>query len=212
MLLGGAGNSIYAHRDLVERLSLSVHFQGSGNELWLDAGSKLRGQISFLGSNGTARFSRSRTLNVAAAVYDDGTLLWGPDCTAYGVRVWVHGGRTCTIGTGCLFSENIQIRTSDHHSIIDLETGVAINDPTDVTIGDRVWISEGARINKGVTIGSGSIIAGSAFVSSSVPPAQLWGGVPARLLRENVSWVDELPASAQAVDALLAWTSDYLSR
>lgn len=201
-VVGGAGNAVYAHRDMVAGLSFTVYFQGSGNELWIDAGSNLRGQIIFHGSNGTARFARSGTMNVSATIYDGGTLLWGPDCTAYGVRVWVHGGRTCTIGAGCLFSENIQIRTSDHHSIVDLETGEMINPAADVEIGDHVWISEGARIGKGVTIGSGSIIAGSAFVSADVPSAELWGGVPAKRVKAAVSWSSDYPASPETVEQL----------
>jgi acetyltransferase-like isoleucine patch superfamily enzyme len=200
---GGADNAVWVQPGF-EAHHMDVAFHGVGNALYLDQGCQLSGQIHFHGSNGSARFARSDRLNVSATIYDDSTLEWGPDCTAYGVRVWVHGGRKMTVGAGCLFSENIQIRTSDHHSIIDLETGLLLNEAADVAIGDRVWISEGARIGKGVTIGAGSIIAGSAFVVSDVPAAELWGGVPAKRLKASVSWTNEYPASAETIESAMS--------
>ncbi|UQV17199.1 acyltransferase [Brevundimonas albigilva] len=202
---GDAENDIFIHKNVVQPLALHVNFAGRGNTLWIDEGCRLQGQVLFIGSNGKARFSASGMLNVIAAVYDDGSLTWGPGCTGYQVRVWVHGGRNCTIGAGCLFSENIHIRTSDHHSIIDLDSGEVLNHAADVIIGDRVWIGEGARIGKGVTIGDGAIVAGSAYVSSDIPPAELWGGLPAKRLRGNVSWVDEFPASEAAAAQMIEW-------
>ena len=41
---------------------------------------------------------------------------------------------------------------------------------------------------KGVTIGEGSIIAAGALVNKDVPPKSLVGGVPARVIKENVEW------------------------
>lgn len=200
---GGAGNAVWVQPGF-EANQVHVAFHGVGNALFLDQGSQLRGHIQFHGSNGSARFARSGRLDISATIYDDSRLDWGPDCTAYGVRVWVHGARKMTVGAGCLFSENIQIRTSDHHSIIDLQTGLLLNEAADVAIGDRVWISEGARIGKGVTIGAGSIIAGSAFVVSDVPAAELWGGVPAKRLKAGVSWTSDYPASPQSIECAMA--------
>ena len=45
-----------------------------------------------------------------------------------------------------------------------------------------------STILKGVTIGQGSIIAAGSVVIRDVPPKSLAGGVPARILRENVEW------------------------
>ncbi|WP_312781079.1 hypothetical protein [Brevundimonas sp.] len=56
-----------------------------------------------------------------------------------------------------------------------------------------------------MTIGDGAIVAGSAYVSSDIPPAELWGGLPAKRLRGNVSWVDEFPASEAAAAQMIEW-------
>ena len=52
----------------------------------------------------------------------------------------------------------------------------------------RSWIGMGATILSGVTIGDGAIIAAGSVVNKDVPANALVGGVPARVLRENVVW------------------------
>ena len=59
-----------------------------------------------------------------------------------------------------------------------------------VIIKDNVWIGLGATILKGVTIGEGAIIAAGAVVNKDVPPHTLVGGVPAKVIRENVKIVE----------------------
>jgi serine O-acetyltransferase len=54
------------------------------------------------------------------------------------------------------------------------------------TIGDGVYIGAGARILGNIVVGSFSIIGANAVVISDVPERSAVGGVPARLLRENV--------------------------
>lgn len=50
-------------------------------------------------------------------------------------------------------------------------------------IGNDVWIGDGARIMRGVTIGNGAIVAAGAVVTRNVPPFAIVGGVPAKIIR-----------------------------
>lgn len=52
-------------------------------------------------------------------------------------------------------------------------------------IGRDVWIGHGVIILRGVEIGEGAIVAAGAVVTKSIPPYEIWGGVPARKLRDR---------------------------
>lgn len=53
----------------------------------------------------------------------------------------------------------------------------------DVTIGNDVWIGDGAVVMSGVTIGDGAVVAARAVVTKDVPPYAIVAGVPARPVR-----------------------------
>lgn len=55
----------------------------------------------------------------------------------------------------------------------------------EVTIGDRVWIPN-ALVHPGVTIGSNVVIAAGSLVNRDIPSGCLAGGIPAKVIRENV--------------------------
>lgn len=55
-----------------------------------------------------------------------------------------------------------------------------------VTIKDNAWIGANAVVLQGVTIGENSVIAAGAVVNKDVPDNCLYGGVPARLIKEIV--------------------------
>lgn len=57
------------------------------------------------------------------------------------------------------------------------------SDHAPVTIGENVWVCEGARINRGVTIGDNAIIAAGAIVTKDVPANTIAAGIPAKVIR-----------------------------
>jgi acetyltransferase-like isoleucine patch superfamily enzyme len=57
-----------------------------------------------------------------------------------------------------------------------------------IHIGNHVWIGMNVTILKGVQIGDGAIIAAGAVVTRNIPARCLAGGVPARVLKENITW------------------------
>ncbi len=60
-----------------------------------------------------------------------------------------------------------------------------------VIIEDDVWIGCNVTVLKGVTLGAGSVVAAGSVVTQSCPPHSLIGGVPARVLRKDVKWLDQ---------------------
>jgi acetyltransferase-like isoleucine patch superfamily enzyme len=96
------------------------------------------------------------------------------------------------IGKDCMLSRNIRMNTSDFHSIINQDSGKRINPPQDIEIGNHVWIGNSTFIGKGVKVGNDTIIASRAFVSGkSYPDNSVIGGLPAKVLKENVNWSRE---------------------
>ena len=56
----------------------------------------------------------------------------------------------------------------------------------DVTIEEDVWIGANVTILKGVTVGRSSIIAAGSLVIKDVPPYSIVGGVPAKVIKNEV--------------------------
>ena len=57
-----------------------------------------------------------------------------------------------------------------------------------IVIGDHVWIGMNVIVLKGVTIGEGSIVAAGSVVNKDVPPHCLVAGVPAKVVKTDVTW------------------------
>ena len=89
-----------------------------------------------------------------------------------------------SIGENVAISENVTIWDSDAHEIVGKES--AKTKP--ISIGNHVWIGINVTILKGVTIGDGAIIAAGSVVTRDIPANSLAGGVPAKVLKENVEW------------------------
>jgi acetyltransferase-like isoleucine patch superfamily enzyme len=113
------------------------------------------------------------TLSVGAGTFlNDGSAVWCDSAT--------------TIGPGCAISWGVRILDSDLHRL--MRDGEPSPDAP-VRIGQGCWIGANALIMKGAQLGDGSVVAAGAVVTSEVPPRSLVAGVPARVRRENVTWV-----------------------
>ena len=119
---------------------------------------------------------------------DGAALEVGDACTVVDAVFSLHEPRRIVVGRGCMLSAGIWISVSDMHTLVDLDTGERLNPPEDVVIGDRVWLGYESKILKGAEIGSGSIIATAAVVTGRIPPNCMAAGIPARVVRERVSW------------------------
>lgn len=85
------------------------------------------------------------------------------------------------IGDNVNISSYVKIITGSH----DIDDKYFTADFRPVYIGNYVWIGTGATILQGVTIGDGAIVAAGAVVTKDIPPYQVWGGVPAKYIRER---------------------------
>jgi acetyltransferase-like isoleucine patch superfamily enzyme len=89
------------------------------------------------------------------------------------------------IGENVAISENVSIRDCDNHKILTKTDYCSVKP---VKIGNHVWIGMNVTILKGVIIGDGVIIGAGSVVNRDIPAKCLAGGVPAKVIRENVEW------------------------
>ena len=97
-----------------------------------------------------------------------------------------------TIGRHVVISERVVMRDSDNHAVCALDESNNSIDKRDYTapivVEDHVWIGMNVTILRGVTIGEGSIIAAGSVVTKDVPPHCMAAGVPARVIKTEVTW------------------------
>jgi len=99
-------------------------------------------------------------------------------------NVQITAGDVVEIGSDFTCGRDVVIRSYDGHTIE--QEGYKISEP--IRIGNHVWVGQGATILKGVSIGEGAIIAAGALVTKDVPAHCMVGGIPAKVIRENVKW------------------------
>ena len=86
------------------------------------------------------------------------------------------------IGEHCTFANNLVMVDHDHNIYSDRT--VKPYNIGDIVIGDYVWVGANVTILKGVTIGDRAVIAAGAVVTSDVEANCIYGGVPARRIKE----------------------------
>lgn len=96
-----------------------------------------------------------------------------------GVRIQDQGG--VTIEDDVLIGHNVVLATINHDPDPAHRASMY---PGPIHISRRVWIGSNATILKGVTIGEGAIIAAGAVVTKDVPAGTVYGGVPARKIKD----------------------------
>lgn len=103
-----------------------------------------------------------------------------------------ESNRKLIIGSGCLGSAWVRMRTTDSHSILAMDTNLRINKGKDIIVGDKVWFCEGVHILKGANIGHDSVIgAGSVVTGKEFPPHCVIAGNPAKVVRSGIRWQEK---------------------
>lgn len=104
------------------------------------------------------------------------------------VHIALDEGTKIIIGEDCMFSNDIQIRSSDSHSIVDLD-GKRLNQAKDIKIGNHCWLGLGCLLLKGTEISDFTVVAaGSICTKKYIEPNVILAGNPAQIVKRNVNW------------------------
>lgn len=104
-------------------------------------------------------------------------------------QITVHEAARVSIGAHCLFGAECYIAASDVHKILDAKTGERLNLARDIELGDHVWVSARCAIFRGSIIGRDSVVGYGSVVKGTFPPGAMLAGVPARLVKEGITWL-----------------------
>lgn len=125
-----------------------------------------------------------------------GEIQIGSNCyVGEGTRIW--SAERISIGKNVLISHNVNIIDTNSHEMNSVERierykqlvetghwesrGSVITAP--IILKDDCWISFGATVLKGVTIGNGSIVAANSVVTKDVPDYAIVAGNPAQVIK-----------------------------
>ena len=161
------GSSEVVLEDGVRLRNAELLVRGRDNLLIIHEGCKFRGRIELYG--------------------DGNAVTIGSNSSICGALLAAHNGCRIDIGMNCLFSDEVELRTTDSHKIFD-EQGELLNADGNVCIGDGVWLGRGVAVLKGVSIGDGAVIGMRSVVTRSIEARVLAAGVPARKIRSNIVW------------------------
>lgn len=96
----------------------------------------------------------------------------------------IEAGRNFYVGPGCMIFSSAELHEPDP------ENPQATHRFAKVTIEDGVRMFAGAIVVPGVTLGRGCVIAANSTVTTDVPPMTMYGGSPARHLKDvSPRWV-----------------------
>ncbi|HTA27038.1 MAG TPA: acyltransferase [Bacteroidia bacterium] len=92
------------------------------------------------------------------------------------------------IGEDCLFAEGIIVRDNDGHKFGSAGSISDELENKEIKIGNHCWIGQRAMILKGVTLDTNVIVGAGAVVAGSFQSNVAVAGIPAKIIKENVSW------------------------
>lgn len=154
--------------------------------------------IKCSGNNGRVKIGKSN-------VYTNCTILLRPranveigDYTTWGGGIMITADDSnVKIGSDCMFSNTIEIRVTDGHTLYDKESKKLLNKNKDITIGNHVWIGTKAFILKS-NIADNNIIGACSFVNKDIDVHNcVIAGTPAKVVKTNVNWDRRTPTTYQ---------------
>ena len=121
------------------------------------------------------------------------------------VRINADHGASIIIEEGCSFNHNVSINALEsirigHDSIFGPYVYIGDHnhqsgkneliktqgfDTQSLVVGSDVWMGVGATVLKGSFVGDGAIIAARAVVNKTIPPYEIWAGIPAKKIGER---------------------------
>ncbi len=174
--------------------AVKVKFYGKNNYFELHEPYNLKNlSCKFLGDGNRLIIKENANIIKKLEIYmcTEGLLDIGRDFSVQDALISLQRtiGSKVIIGKNCLLSMGIIIRTSDAHTIYDVNTKNVINYPKDVIIGNHVWIAQDVKILKGCKIADNCVIGANAIVTKPFNNENcIIVGTPAKIVKKDINW------------------------
>lgn len=136
------------------------------------------------------------------------TNIWSPNKdVSFGERVQL--GQNCIIACDVHFGNNVLCANNvvftgknDHrYDFVGVPMWDAPRGSTEKTVvGNDVWIGQGVIVMSGVKIGDGCIIGAGAVVTKNVPSCEIWGGNPAKKIKDRFYSIKDKELHLKLID------------
>ena len=98
------------------------------------------------------------------------------------------------VGDDCMFATNVRLRTTDAHTIYNVENDEIQNFGKSINIGNHCWLALDSTVLKGVTIADNCVIGANSLVTKDcTAPNSIYAGLPAKMIRTGINWKREVP-------------------
>lgn len=177
-LFWGKRNLIYAHWWGI-KIGKNVEFDGKC-QFNKFPGTKIEiGNYCFFSSNvRTNQIGINHPCIISTLKSDNHAIIEiGNNCGFSGTTIGAF--KYIKIGNNVRCGANTLITDSDWH-LDDPRTG----DPANVVIEDNVWLGEGVKVLKGVTIGYNSVIGAGSVVTKNIPENVIAAGNPCKIIKQ----------------------------
>lgn len=174
----------------------NIDIKGSKNKLIFDQKVRLNNCIIRINGNGcNLHIGESSTIENMVFHFEDNDcmILIGKNNIFSGGELAVAENKSkIEIGNSCLFSKNINIVTTDSHTIMDINTKNRINFAQNIKIGNKVWMGANVTLLKGSNIPNNTVIGRNATVTKAFYKENcILAGIPAKIVKENIQWEAE---------------------
>lgn len=196
--INGEGNiiDINAKTEIYGNNSQTFHVDGDNNQILIGKNCIIRNTTFFIQESNNL-IELEDDISVFGAEFhieqNSNCLKIGKGTTFHGrngypVHIALDEGSCIVIDEDCMFSNGIQVRSTDSHSIIDMN-GKRINYAEDIYIGKHSWVGLGCILLKGTNIAPHTVVAaGSICTSKFFQENCIVAGNPAKIVKQNIDW------------------------
>ncbi len=169
-----------------------IRIKGENNEFILCDGGKIRDSNIYIGGkNNKIHFGKNVDIRrLKIGIYTSNHEIFiGNKTTMGGGEVSMDGSPAkISIGEDCMFSYNIEMRTTDSHAIYKINTNERLNPEEDIIVGNHVWVGANSTILKGSILEDGSILGSGSILKGKLDSNCIAAGIPAKVIKREVEW------------------------